>query len=92
MANKKYQWTASLLALTSALAVSGLTGQARDRRPREDGRLGTIFVVALENHNWTQPAAQTRPQQIYLNPNAPCINSLINGTSGISDQVSYAVN
>jgi hypothetical protein len=60
-----------------------------------------IFVIAMENHNWTQPANQfTGPiQQIYLNPNAPFINSLVNGTGfiplngavvNISSQVSYA--
>jgi phosphatidylinositol-3-phosphatase len=54
----------------------------------------TVFVIAMENHNWTQPANQfTGPiQQIYQNPNAPFINSLVNGTApnGISGQVAYA--
>ncbi|MGH9408579.1 MAG: alkaline phosphatase family protein, partial [Vicinamibacterales bacterium] len=72
--------------------MSGFTAHAHNSRQREEGRLGTIFVIAMENHNWTQPAAQLSPQQIYLNPNAPYINSLVNGTSGISDQVSYATN
>jgi hypothetical protein len=39
----------------------------------------TVFVIALENHNWTQPASQTSPQQIFQNPAAPFINSLVNG-------------
>jgi hypothetical protein len=46
----------------------------------------------MENHNWTQPATTTSPQPIFMNPNAPFINSLVNGTSGISDQVAYATN
>ncbi len=61
----------------------------------------TVFVIAMENHNWTQPANQFTGniQQIYQNPNAPFINSLVNGTAfavvgdsvvHISDQVSYA--
>jgi hypothetical protein len=50
----------------------------------------TVFVIALENHNWTQPSTQTSPQQLFGNPAAPFINSLVNGTSGISDQVAYA--
>ena len=61
----------------------------------------TVFVIAMENHNWTQPANQFTGtiQQIYQNPNAPFINSLVNGTafaviSGsvvhISEQVAYA--
>jgi hypothetical protein len=49
-----------------------------------------VFVVAMENHNWTQPSTQTSPQQIFRNPATPFINSLVNGTSGISDQVAYA--
>src|ERR1700682_5395016 len=42
-----------------------------------------IFAIAMENHNWTQPANQFGPgiQQIYNNPNAPFINSLVKGTS-----------
>jgi phosphatidylinositol-3-phosphatase len=61
----------------------------------------TVFVIAMENHNWTQPANQFTgsPQQIYQNPNAPFINSLVNGTGfaivdgtviDISQQVAYA--
>src|SRR5947209_1408272 len=60
-----------------------------------------VFVIAMENHNWTQPANQFTGniQQIFQNPNAPFINSLVNGTAfalvngsvvRISDQVSYA--
>ena len=55
----------------------------------------------MENHNWTQPANQLTGgiQQIYLNPNAPFINSLVNGTAvadingsevDISQQVAFA--
>ena len=59
-----------------------------------------VFVIAEENHNWTQPT--TVPggiNPIFQNPNAPFINSLVNGTAqayidgrlvNISDQVSYA--
>ena len=61
----------------------------------------TVFVIAMENHNWTQPANQFTGgiQQVYQNPNAPFINSLVNGTAyavvngsvvHISEQVSYA--
>ena len=51
-----------------------------------------VFVIAMENHNWTQPANQFTGtiQQIYQNPSAPYINSLVDGTSDISDQVAYA--
>jgi hypothetical protein len=60
----------------------------------------TVFVIAMENHNWTQPAQVAgKIQQIYQNPNAPFINSLVNGTAfaivngevvHLSEQVAYA--
>jgi hypothetical protein len=61
----------------------------------------TVFVIAMENHNWAQPANQFTGgiQQIFQNPNAPFINSLVNGTAfavingstvDISEQVAYA--
>ena len=61
----------------------------------------TVFVIAMENHNWTQPANQSTGgiQQIFQNPNAPFINSLVDGTAWaeiggrtqhISEQVAYA--
>src|SRR5579864_9627060 len=63
--------------------------------------LKTVFVIAMENHNWTQPANQFAGpiQQIFQNPNAPFINSLVDGTAvttidghtvRISEQVSFA--
>src|SRR5215471_10902432 len=70
----------------------------------DDGRsVKTVFVIAMENHNWTQPANQfSGPiQQIFQNPNAPFINSLVNGTAvamingrqvKISRQVAFATN
>ena len=61
----------------------------------------TVFVIAMENHNWTQPANRFtgKTQQIFQNSNAPFINSLVNGTAvvsvngskiQISKQVAYA--
>src|SRR5215831_7058947 len=63
----------------------------------------TVFVIAMENHNWTQPANQFTGgiQQIFQNPNAPFINGLVNGTAfavvngevvNISEEVAYATN
>jgi hypothetical protein len=41
--------------------------------------INSVFVIALENHNWTQPVSDTSaPQQIYNNTNAPFINSIVN--------------
>jgi hypothetical protein len=66
-------------------------------------QIKTVFVIAMENHNWTQPANQfSGPiQQIFQNPNAPFINSLVDGSAyaivdgsllHLSEQVAYATN
>jgi hypothetical protein len=56
----------------------------------------TVFYIAMENTNWTQPAGQSI-QQIYGNAAAPWINALVNGTLAttvngqtISSQTAYA--
>jgi hypothetical protein len=53
---------------------------------------GDIFVIAMENHNFTQPNPTNSPQQIFGNPAAPYLNSLITPGDPNAAQVSYAVN
>jgi hypothetical protein len=86
------------LGLSALLAVSA-SWQAHAQG--QGGPVKTVFVIALENHNWTQPASQTSPQPLFKNPNAPFINSLVNGTGfatvngrpvNISQQTAYAAN
>ncbi|HYM25383.1 MAG TPA: hypothetical protein VEU08_19330 [Vicinamibacterales bacterium] len=75
----------SATAIIAAAALTTFTAHADDVK--------TVFVIAMENHNWTQPANQFTGgiQQIYQNSAAPFINSLVAGTAtGISDQVAYA--
>jgi hypothetical protein len=83
----------SLAAFALLSALGGLSASAAD--------IKTVFVIAMENHNWTQPANQFSGgiQQIYQNINAPFINSLVNGTGfaiidgsvvNISEQLAYA--
>jgi hypothetical protein len=66
-------------------------------------QIKTVFVIAMENHNWTQPANQfIGPiQQVFQNSSAPFINSLVDGSAyaiidgslvHISEQVAYATN
>src|SRR5690242_119098 len=66
-------------------------------------QIKTVFVIAMENHNWTQPANQFTGgiQQVFQNPAAPFVNSLVDGTAfavingspvHISEQVSWAKN
>jgi hypothetical protein len=95
MFQKKQQVVACSVAVATALTLGGLTAHADrrgDRDDRDENRPRKVFVIAMENHNWTQPNTASNPQQIFMNPAAPFINSLVNGTSGISHQVSYANN
>ena len=83
------------LAIVAAIAALGTLSVNAQQQVK------TVFVIAMENHNWTQPQKQFTgsPQQIFGNANAPFINSLVNGTASamisgttvnISQQVSYA--
>jgi len=95
MLQRRLQWSACAVSVAAALAWGGYTAHADrdDWGDRDDhGHSRRVFVIAMENHNWTQPGTVTSPQQIFMNPAAPFINSLVNGTSGISDQVAYATN
>jgi len=85
------------------LVLLALGAQRSARAQETEGPVRKVFVIAMENHNWTQPANQfSGPiQQIFQNPNAPFINSLVNGTAvatingrqvNLSRQVSYATN
>jgi len=81
-----------MAALSCASAVA-----QDDQNNRE---IKHVFVIAMENHNWTQPASLPgKIQPIFQNPNAPFINSLVNGTAvawingkpvNISEHTAYA--
>src|SRR5262245_32100101 len=92
MFQMRHQLSACALALAWALAWGFTAHAGLGRDDRDDHRGMKVFVIAMENHNWTQPNPLSSPQQIFMNPAAPFINSLVNGTSGISDQVAYATN
>ncbi len=74
------------------LAASGFLTAACLAAPAVAGQIKTVFVIAMENHNWTQPPSQSSPQQIFGNPNAPYINSLVTPGNPNAAQVSYASN
>jgi hypothetical protein len=73
------------LMLTTATTVL-LAGGAQAQQ------LGDIFVISMENHNFTQPANQSSPNQIFDNPAAPFQNSLITPGNPNAVQTSYASN
>ena len=84
------------LALMAGLTCASAIAQD-DQNSRE---IKHVFVIAMENHNWTQPASLPgKIQPIFQNPNAPFINSLVNGTAvtwingkpvNISEHTAYA--
>jgi hypothetical protein len=91
----------ALMAVVGALALTiALSSRKANAQDGGSFEIKHVFVIALENHNWTQPT--TVPggiQQIFGNSNAPFINSLVNGTASvfingqqvnISQQVAYA--
>ena len=49
-----------------------------------------VFVIALENHNFTQPSTYTATGQLLGNAAAPYINSLVTAGNANAAQVSYA--
>jgi phosphatidylinositol-3-phosphatase len=77
----------------AALLASVATGvlcvaQTSPANPPQEIR--TVFVIAMENHNFTQPPSQTSPQQIFGNAAAPFINSLLTPGNANAAQVSFA--
>ena len=49
----------------------------------------TVFTIALENHNLTQPSTLTSPQQLLGNPAAPYLNSLVTPGNPNAQYTSY---
>lgn len=90
--NKARRAAGSARAVLLAAAISGALVAASSVRsqPFVPSPLGDVFVIAMENHNFTQPATMTSPQQILGNPAAPYMNSLVTHGSPNAAQVSYA--
>ena len=53
-------------------------------------QIKTVFLIPLENHDWTQANPDGSPQQIFGNPAAPYVNSLTTPGNSNAMQVSYA--
>src|SRR5579864_7934668 len=84
MKNRHCNWLKNTSHTLAGAALSGflLAGQP--------AHAGSIFVIAMENHNFTQPNPTNSPQQILGNPAAPFINSLITPGNSNAVHVSYA--
>jgi len=78
---------ACAVAGTSLVACLSSTALAQNANKK----IGAVFYIELENHNWTQPASDTSaPNQIFGSVAAPYINSLVDPGSKNSKEVSYA--
>src|ERR1700719_111279 len=92
--NARYQFS-SLFAGACALAAL-LPAQPASAASLE--RIGTVFYIYMENHNWTQPNGNvdTSPvsgiEQVKGNPAAPFINGLIDPKGPFYGDVSYTNN
>jgi hypothetical protein len=71
------------LASAAALLTAASAAQAH---------IGTVFYIALENHNFTQPASYTDTQQLFGNSAAPFLNSLVTPGNPNAAMTSYASN
>lgn len=57
----------------------------------QSAQAGSIFVIAMENHNLAQPVPTNSPQQILGNPAAPYLNSLMTPGHPNAIQTSWAM-
>ena len=79
-------WVVVLLWLCSPVNPVAAAGNTLTNRVWQ--QVQTIFIVAMENHNFTQPNPWDNPPPIKGHPAAPFINSLI--TPGHSNAVQTA--
>ena len=73
-------WTRIGLSSVRGLCIATLLTIVAGRAAAAD--IGDVFVIALENHNFTQPAKidnpkKHQPQQLLGNPACPFFNSLV---------------
>jgi len=70
----------------------GLLATTAFTAPLSAAPIQTVFVIAMENHDFTQPGTYTSIQQIQGNAAAPYINSLITPGNQNAQYTSYASN
>ena len=80
------------LKRAAVAAFAGISAVYCLARPALAASIGDVFVIAMENHNFTQPASYTSTQAIYGNANAPYFNSLITPNNANAAQTAWASN
>ena len=75
----------------AALLGAAMAGVLLATQPAPAQPVGNVFLIAMENHNFVQPNPTNSPQQIFGNPAAPYLNSLITPGNPNAAQVAYAV-
>ena len=79
-----------MFVATSTCFLLAGTALAADQESAPAKKIKTVFYIDLENHNWTQPANDPNaPEQIFGNPAAPYINSLVTPGNANAKEVSY---
>jgi phosphatidylinositol-3-phosphatase len=77
--------------LMNIAATLGILGSAQvQAAPYALQQIKTVFVIAMENHNFTQPSSVSSPEPILGNAAAPYLNSLVTPGNSNAVQVSYA--
>ncbi len=72
--------------------ILGLLGVAALAAPASAATVGDVFVIAMENHDLTQPATYTSIQQLLGNSAAPYLNSLMTPGNPNARYTSWASN
>jgi len=80
-------------SLVSAAAGTGLVACLCSTAFAQDSnkKIGAVFYIELENHNWTQGSDTTAPNQIFGCVAAPYINSFVTPDNKNAKDVSYAI-
>jgi hypothetical protein len=74
-----------------ALLLTASLARADASPPPAPPQIGAVFVINFENRNWTQPDDDdSAPAQIFGNPAAPFINSLVTPGNPNAKYVSFA--
>jgi hypothetical protein len=81
-------FAAASTCLATCFLSAGPASAADPDSAHSKNKIGVVFYIDMENHNWTQPPGET-PNQIFGSPAAPYINSLVTPGNPNAAQVSY---